>query len=217
MYVKQYTYNNGVHGNKLLYTLFSVNEEWKELSFRNKPSGYRISNLGNVIRPDGKPAALYYDKNGYTRFSLYIEKNNPVYHNKKAIRYAYKTHRAVAELFVENPDPEINTIVLHLNDIPDNNVYLNLKWGSYQDNMTDKILSGRERYLIGTEKPDSKYKIRTIRRICDLIYNEGVDKPSNIIKIMGYPEDISRESLRVLIKNIKSGHCWKFIRDEYKK
>lgn len=110
--------------------VLNIEERWKELEFRGKASGYYVSNLGSVRKPDGSEAPIYYDKDGYTRFCLYIPKNNPTYKNKKRIAYPYKVHRAVGELFLPNPDPEKYTLIMHLNDIPDCNVYLNLKWGS---------------------------------------------------------------------------------------
>ena len=196
---------------------YTVSEVWKQLYFRNKPSGYMISNLGHVKKPDGTDAPLYYDKNGYTRFCLYIPKNNPIYRNTKRIAYPYKTHRAVAELFVVNPDPTEYDIVMHLNDIPDCNISMNLRWGTAQDNMNDKKISGRSRYLRGEEKSDSLFSEKDAKDICNLIYNEGLQKKSDIIKAMGYQyrDLIFLKSYKNLIKNIKSGHCWKHIRDMY--
>lgn len=111
----------------LVYESHTIIEEWKELYFRGKPSGYLISNIGEVRKPNGSISPLYYDKDGYTRFCLYIPKNHPIYKNNKRIAYPYKTHRAVAELFVTNANPSENDIVMHLNDVPDCNVYLNLQ------------------------------------------------------------------------------------------
>lgn len=149
---------------------FEIIEEWKDLYFRNKKSGYSVSNTGKIKRPDGELAKLYYDKDGYTRFCLYIPKNNPIYKNKKAIRYPYKTHRAVAELFVVNPLPTEYDIVLHKNDIHDCNFYMNLLWGTTQMNMDDKKLSNRSRYLRGEEKPDSIFSEKDVREICECLY-----------------------------------------------
>jgi hypothetical protein len=194
-----------------------VKEDWKELYFRDKPSGYYVSNLGQVRRPDGSLANMYYDKDGYTRFSLYIKKNDPLYKNKKAIRYAYKTHRAVAILFVENPDPEHNTIVCHKNDIRDCNIYLNLYWGTPQDNMDDKKYSGRDRYLHGEEKPEAIFTEKDVRELCELIFIQGVRNKKKIIKLMGY-EDKPKSflhSYKNLIANVSKKHCWKYIIKEY--
>lgn len=201
----------------LVYERKLITEEWKELYFRGKPSGYMVSNLGQVKKPDGTISPLYYDKDGYTRFCLYIPRNHPVYKNRKRIAYPYKTHRAVAELFVVNPDPSEREIVMHLNDIPDCNIYLNLRWGTPQENMDDKKMSGRSRYLHGEEKSDSLFSEKDVRDVCEMIYNRGLEKKSDIIYALGYQDrnEIFIRSFKNLIKNIKSGHCWKYIRDEY--
>ena len=114
-------------------------EEWKYVVFRGIETKYQISNYGRVKNPNGEICTLYYDKNGYTRFSLWIPKNDPVMKNEKPIRYPYKTHRAVAEAFVPNDDPESKRIVMHKNDIEDCNFYTNLKWGTPIENMQDKM------------------------------------------------------------------------------
>ena len=196
---------------------FRINEEWKDLYFRNKKSGYRVSNTGRVMKPDGSIAPLYYDKDGYTRFCLYIPKNNPVYKNKKRIAYPYKTHRAVAELFVPNLDPNEYNIIMHKNDIPDCNFAINLIWGNSQMNMDDKFISDRYVYLKGEEKPDSIFSEFDVRKICDCIYNKGISKNSDIIKECGYShrDDVFLKSYKNLIKNIKQKHCWKYIIEEY--
>lgn len=197
---------------------FTIVEEWKELYFRGKPSGYMISNLGQVKKPNGEIAPLYYDKDGYTRFCLYIPRNHPVYKNNKRIAYPYKTHRAVAELFITNPNPTEYDIVMHLNDIPDCNYVVNLRWGSAQENMDDKKYSGRSKYLKGEEKPDSIFSEKDAKDICNLLYNENITKKSDIIKKLGYEnrDSVFLKSFSNLIANIKRGHCWKYISDQYK-
>ena len=195
----------------------SIKEEWKDFYFLNKNTGYKISNLGNIKKPDGSIAKLYYDKDGYTRFCLYIPKNDPVFLNKKAIRYPYKTHRAVAELFVKNKDPKNKTIVMHKNDISDCNLYLNLKWGTPQENMDDKKKSGRSKYLRGEESSNNKFKEKDVRDICNCIYNLNLLGYNEIIQHMGYENSDTEflKSYKILISNIKKKHCWRYIIEEY--
>ena len=196
---------------------YDIEEKWKELYFRDKPSGYMISNTGKVKKPDGSDSPLYYDKNGYTRFCLYIPKNHPLYKNERRIAYPYKTHRAVAELFLKNPNPDEYTIVMHKNDIPDCNFAVNLSWGSPQMNMDDKAISGRSRYLHGEEKPDSIFKESEVRKICDCIYKHNIRKSKQIIKYCGVENRDSKyiNSFKILIQNIKRKHCWRYIISEY--
>ena len=216
--IKHYTtLPDGSYSSELVYQFVKITEKWKELYFKGKPSGYTVSNLGNVRKPDGSPSPLYYDKDGYTRFCLYIPKNNPVYKNKKRIAYPYKTHRAVAELFVVNKDPGKKVQVMHLNDIPSCNIYLNLRWGTPLENMNDKKFSGRSIYLRGEEKKDAMFSEKDVHNICRKIYIEGITSSTEIIKSLGLENRSSAflKSYKNLIANVKRGHCWKYIRDEY--
>ena len=45
-----------------------------------------------------------------------------------------RVHILVAEAYVPNPDPEKNTIVMHLDDNKENKHYTNLKWGTISEN-----------------------------------------------------------------------------------
>lgn len=215
--VKEFVYKKNEFKVQLIIRYFDLEEKWEELPFRGHMSGYLVSNFGNVKKPDGTMAPQYYDQDGYTRFCLYIPKNHPEYKNHKRIAYPYKTHRAVAELFVPNPHPDEFDLVMHLNDQPDCNYYINLMWGTNQMNMDDKKRSGRSRYLRGEEKPDALFNEYQVRQICDLIYNKHITKTSEILEYLKL-DGISyayKESYKNLIHNIKNGHCWKFIRDEY--
>ena len=100
---------------------------WRNVLFKDKKTDYLISNYGRVKNPKGEMSKLYYDKDGYTRFSLWIPKNDPKMKNAKPIRYPYKTHRAVAISFIPNDDLR-KSIVMHKNDIPDCNFVSNLEW-----------------------------------------------------------------------------------------
>ena len=202
---------------KIVNLDYDIQEDWKELYFRDKPSGYTISNTGKVKKPDGSDAPLYYDKDGYTRFCLYIPKNNSVYKNKHKIAYPYKTHRAVAELFVKNNDPNEYNIVMHRNDIPDCNFAINLQWGTAYMNMKDKTMSGRAYYLSGEEKPDSIFTEKDVRKICNCIYHDGIRKTEHILQRCNISNRSKAyiNSFRNLIQNVKRKHCWKYIIDEY--
>lgn len=197
--------------------VYSINEEFKELTFRGKPSGYLVSNIGRVKKPNGEDSPLYYDKDGYTRFCLYIPKNHPIYKNSKRIAYPYKTHRAVAELFVVNPDPTEYDIIMHKNDIPDCNFYVNLMWGNSQMNMDDKHFSHRERYLRGEEKSDALFNEKDVREICECIYVHNIRKTKDVIKFLNKEniDPLLMISYKNLIANIRKKHCWKYIIKEY--
>ena len=48
-----------------------------------------------------------------------------------------RVHILVAEAYVENPNPEKNTIVMHLDNNKENKHYTNLKWGTISENTKD--------------------------------------------------------------------------------
>lgn len=48
-----------------------------------------------------------------------------------------RVHILVAEVYVPNPDPEHNTIVMHLDNNKENKHYSNLKWGTVSENTKD--------------------------------------------------------------------------------
>ena len=48
-----------------------------------------------------------------------------------------RVHILVAEAYVENPNPEKNTIVMHLDNNKEKKHYTNLKWGTISENTKD--------------------------------------------------------------------------------
>lgn len=94
-----------------------VEEEWKTLPLDET---VQLSSFGRVrrngkIKKKGKP-----DKDGYLRLTV----------KKKS----YRLHRLIAELFVENPNPELYTVVDHINNQKDCNEKTNLRWVTPQMN-----------------------------------------------------------------------------------
>ena len=198
-------------------------EVWKTFYFKGPqtngerlPTPYKISNYGRVKGPNDQIRPLYYDKDGYTRFSVWIPKNDPIIKNEKSIRYAYKTHRAVAEAFVKNEHPNWNKLVMHKNDIRDCNFYTNLVWGNPNDNMQDKIVKGRLRVLHGSNKPDSKFKEADVIEICELLAS-GHKNNQEIIYLLGKSKMDADylNSYNNLIQNVKCRHCWREITEKY--
>ena len=87
---------------------------------------YKVSNKGNVysvgrkhargVNRGGRILKPVYDKDGYSRVSLY----------KNGIVTRKRTHRVVAEAFIPNPNgfPQVN----HRDEVKDNNNVENLEW-----------------------------------------------------------------------------------------
>lgn len=104
-----------------------MEEIWKDII--GYEDLYQISNLGRVksFQPRYKNPRilkLHLGTNGYLYIGL---------HKDKQV-CNFDIHRLVALHFCDNPNPEINTKVLHLDDNPMNNVYTNLKWGTQKEN-----------------------------------------------------------------------------------
>lgn len=94
-------------------------EDWKEVN------GYTVSNYGVILGKKGKP--LKFSKNKYGYVICDIDLGEP-YGKVKSV------HRAVAKLFVENPNNynEVN----HIDANKENNRADNLEWVTHQENMT---------------------------------------------------------------------------------
>lgn len=97
---------------------------------------YRVSNYGNIqsswIKNEWRTLKTGTDAKGYLQVGLCDG-----IHKVKTFRI----HRLVATYFVEKPDEE-GLIVRHLDSNPENNHFLNLKWGTYKENEEDKKLNG---------------------------------------------------------------------------
>ena len=195
---------------------FDIEEEWKPFIYAGIDSGWKISSFGRVKNRSGNLVKLHYDKDGYTRFCFYIPKNDEIYCNYKPIESIVKTHRAVASAFIENDEPETKVLVMHKNDIRDCNFALNLKWGTYQENMDDKKESNRAVYARGEEKPEAKWKEKDIHFICNC-FEKGLSI-DDILQSSGYinKPDEELKSYKILINNLKKRHIWKRITDQYR-
>ena len=82
--------------------------------------------------------------------------NNKFFHKKQHTNWGYwycgitypdgnkgrRVHILVAEAYVPNPDPEKNTIVMHLDSNKENKHYTNLKWGTVSENTKQAFEEG---------------------------------------------------------------------------
>ena len=91
-----------------------------------------------------------------------------------------RVHILVAEAYVPNPDPEHNTIVMHLDDNKENKHYTNLKWGTISENTKDAYDSCMAKNDKGWDDSQSIH-------VCQFDIN------GNLIKRFGSVGEASRE------------------------
>jgi len=103
--------------------------------------GYFIDDSGTVwsIRGKGKPGALR-DVPGRLRTQENQHGHPFIYLRVKMKRYKFYIHRLVLQAFV-GPCPE-GMECRHLDGNPRNNKLTNLKWGTRQENESDKVAHG---------------------------------------------------------------------------
>lgn len=91
-----------------------------------------------------------------------------------------RTHILVAKAYVPNPNPETNTIVMHLDNNKENKHYTNLKWGTVAENTKDAFDS-----LMAQN--DKSWDDSQSIHICQF------DMNGNLIKRFGSVGEASRE------------------------
>lgn len=91
-----------------------------------------------------------------------------------------RVHILVAEAYVENPDPEKNTIVMHLDGNKENKHFSNLKWGTISENTKDAFDSLMAQNDKGWEDSQSIH-------VCSF------DLKGNLLKKYGSVGEASRE------------------------
>lgn len=94
-----------------------IKEIWKPICLQG--CSLEISNYGNVrYSINKKPKAYHLNKYGYP--TIHIQKNRKI--------YAYRIHRLVAILFIENSRPDEYDCINHKDENPQNNHVDNLEW-----------------------------------------------------------------------------------------
>ncbi|MFQ9297753.1 MAG: NUMOD4 domain-containing protein [Clostridia bacterium] len=119
-----------------------MEEIWKDI--KGYENLYKISSLGNVYSLiNNKKRKLKLSKAGYLIIDLY----------KNGEGKWYRVHRLVAETFI--PNPNNYPIVLHLDNNKTNNNYINLKWGTVQENTqqayNDNLIDNSQNFLLTNE------------------------------------------------------------------
>ena len=159
----------------------------KFVTLKSKPE-FSVSRFGEVkFNSTETILTPYIDKDGYAR----IQNMSP------EGRHYVAVHRAVAEVYVTNPDPVKFKIVNHLDGDVTNNEPDNLEWTSHKMNRQHAVVSGNVDG-IGENHSQSILTVALVEDICKLL-SAGLRIP-DIAKTL--------EVDRYLIYPIKKGKSW---------
>lgn len=119
-----------------------------------------------------------------------------------------EVHRIIAMIFVFNPyiyydDKQVN----HIDGIKGHNWSWNLEWVTNKENMDHCIKTGL--MTLGEKRKNSKFNNDQIEYICQLISEGKTD--TEIKNLM----NLNNCNVPKLVQNIKNGHCWKHISQNY--
>lgn len=156
---------------------------------------FKVSINSQVIwASTGTKLSPYKDKDGYVRYSY--RKDGKTYH--------VAAHRAVAEVFVNNPRPNDYNQVNHINGVKDDNSPSNLEWTNSKGNRSHAQFSGLHS-VKGVEHSQCNTSEDTIRRMCTLLELGLTHK--DISEQLNIP--------RYQITNVKTGKSRRHISNEY--
>ena len=143
----------------------------------------------------GKKLKPFVDKDGYRRYNRHSD----------GVTYHVAEHRAVAEVFVVNKNPEKYTLVNHIDGNNQNNSILNLEWTDYSGNRVHADFTGAYKESYGENHSQAILDEITVHLICADI--------SNHMRVC----DIARkyEIPTYMVQNIKRGLCWTHISSNY--
>ena len=112
-------------------------------------------------------------------------------------RVQVKVHRLVAETFI--PNPKNLPVVMHIDDVRDNNVVSNLQWGTVADNNKDRDTKGNT-YTPKSE--DAPFAVLTLEQAKEVykLAHEGQQSQKDIGNLFGITQ--------TAVSKIKHGVSW---------
>lgn len=168
---------------------------WKSIIIDGIKPYYEINTNGCIRNKyTNKILKQTFDKERYLRVNLASTK-------KKSKRFL--VHRLVALTFI--PNPNNLATVNHINYDKANNSIENLEWMSAIDNIKDAKKHGRFLHRKGEDAPNSKYKSKQIKMVCEYLQNGLSNK--EISELTGIQKNI--------IVFIKNGSIWTHISKNY--
>lgn len=170
-------------------TVLDIPEVWKTyIAPRNKNIVYTISNHGHM-KKNGEFVPLNTDTGGYLRTTYQDEKTHETVN--------LFLHRAVAESFVSNPNPDRYTIVNHVDGVKYNCYEWNLEWTDLSENCNHAIATNLSKGKVNSPE--------VIEEICkDLAAGVPVKKICESYKVNGK-----------FVSAIYTGRRWSSISKKY--
>lgn len=101
----------------------------KNIIVEGKETSYYLFDNGDLYNYKNHQISTGAINHGYVRYNLTIDGK----------QVSFSKHRLLAELFIENDDPENKKVVHHKDGRPQNNELSNLEWVSQAENMEKKI------------------------------------------------------------------------------
>ena len=136
-------------------------EIWEKWIYNNEETRYRISNLGRIhdTKKD-KYTYGYENSSGYLQWTFYLNDGSTI---------SNLVHRLVAQLFVENPNPEKFKEVDHINANKHDNRDSNLRWCTNKMNVQYAREMGLCKNPSGENSGMHKYTKKQIKKVIKLL------------------------------------------------
>lgn len=171
---------------------------WKPIIIDGVKTPYDVSSNGEVRnRKTKKLRALSLQNSGYLRVTLSIATNTT---------RTFTVHKLVANAFVINNSPELNTVVNHIDGNKLNNNYKNLEWTTVLENVKHARLTGLTNDY-GENSSNNKYSESDIHRVCHMLEQNKYSL-----------KEISRQSgvPYYIVVAVRCGKIWKHVSINYK-
>ncbi len=169
-------------------------ENWSDV--KGYEGFYQVSDYGRVR---SVPRVIEHPNGPTRRRGKVLKQYNGSKYKHKNVKLCGKTlkvHHLVLEAFVETRPKD--TVCRHLDGNPENNHYLNLRWGTYKENAQDMINHGNGGRCKGENNGNSKYKKENVLEIIFMHKNGMTEK--DIYSSTKYPKHF--------VHDVVSGRVW---------
>jgi len=183
-----------------------MKECWRPVLYESvRKNMYEVSSFGRIRNiKTGKIMCGYKSCNGYIQINLMTDAEIPK-------SYVYKLHRIVASAFVEGFTSE-RCYVNHKDGNKTNNLYTNLEWVTFKENIQHAFRIGLVPSRKGCNNSNSKMDENVAKYIMFLLnrYDGKVSKVFEEIESVGM-----YGITYAMIREIKTGKCWGHISSKF--